>query len=484
MGSNKIPIISTTKLEKVKNCNASNAKPEPRVNSGTLTRWGILNDAIGDWLNNDAPEETAIKKAENEHFGSFDDLQKRILSNMFSDFRVLYPKRKAEIDIDFPSKTVFKEINGEEHGMSAYFQYQVSDKNTIENIKLKIGRPDINEIDRAIYSADKLDNETFYAGAVANTELIEIEDIENPQNIIDDYFDIYEDFLENPNKTTPGSHCLSKCGRPAVCGEFPVIGDEKINTRYRGITVSKTNIRDVEKCERKASWNFQYSIPRDKEDSFSGDFGITFHYVAQTMLVNNNNRNDEGEKERLASLIENEDDDTQKKIFKKYEELLEKLKGYENLDITLSEYPVGFTPITQGLIANKDLTVKEGRVATSFIGKADLLGRLDGVPIVIELKTGKKHPGDLTEAELYALGVSKRLKAKEVIVLHIYVNEDKDEANERRFGEDEFISIEKKFESFAEKIASWNPNDALSPSYEVGDWCNYCEFQETCAEFR
>ena len=100
------------------------------------------------------------------------------------------------------------------------------------------------------------------------------------------------------------------------------------------------------------------------------------------------------------------------------------------------------------------------------------------------MKTGKKHPGDLTEAELYALGVSKRLNAKEVIVLHIYVNEEKDEPNERRFGEDEFDSIEKKFESFAEKISSWNPNDALSPDYSLGDWCNYCEFQETCAEFR
>ena len=100
------------------------------------------------------------------------------------------------------------------------------------------------------------------------------------------------------------------------------------------------------------------------------------------------------------------------------------------------------------------------------------------------MKTGKKHPGDLTEAELYALGVSKRLNAKEVIVLHIYVNEEKDEPNERRFGEDEFDSIEKKFESFAEKIATWNPNDALSSDYSLGDWCNYCEFQETCAEFR
>ena len=202
------------------------------------------------------------------------------------------------------------------------------------------------------------------------------------------------------------------------------------------------------------------------------------------MLVNNDNRNDKGEKERLHSLIVGQDEETKVKIFKKYEELLEKLKGYENLDITLSEYPVGFTTITDGLISNKDLTVKEGRVASSFIGKADLLGRLDDVPIVVELKTGKKHPGDLTEAELYALGVSKRLNAKEVIVLHIYVNEEKDEPNERRFREDEFNSIEKKFESFAEKISSWNPNDALSPDYSLGDWCNYCEFQETCAEFR
>ena len=200
------------------------------------------------------------------------------------------------------------------------------------------------------------------------------------------------DKVSPSRKTTPGSHCLSKCGRPAVCGEFPILGEEKINTRYRGITISKTNIRDLEKCERKAAWNFQYSIPRDKEDSFSGDFGITFHNVAQKMLVNNDNRNDANEKERLESLIVDQDEETKVKIFKKYEELLEKLKGYENLDITLSEYPVGFTTITDGLISNKDLTVKEGRVASSFIGKADLLGRLDDVPIVIELKTGKKHP--------------------------------------------------------------------------------------------
>ena len=81
-------------------------------------------------MNNDAPEETAVKKAENEHFVNFDDLQKRILSDMFADSEFFIQKGKLKLIIDFPSKTVFKEINGEEHALTTYFQYQVSDKNT------------------------------------------------------------------------------------------------------------------------------------------------------------------------------------------------------------------------------------------------------------------------------------------------------------------------------------------------------------------
>jgi hypothetical protein len=47
-------------------------------------------------LNNDAPEETAVKKAENEHFVNFDDLQKRILSDMFADFKVLLSQEESK----------------------------------------------------------------------------------------------------------------------------------------------------------------------------------------------------------------------------------------------------------------------------------------------------------------------------------------------------------------------------------------------------
>ncbi len=105
----------------------------------------------------------------------------------------------------------------------------------------------------------------------------------------------------------------------------------------------------------------------------------------------------------------------------------------------------------------------------------------------IELKTGKKQEGDLTEAELYAFGIWKRFaeeEKKDVTVLHVYVNEAKDEPVTRRFGEEEFKTIEKKFLSYAEKIASWNPLDALSVDHSQGSCCDYCEFKQTCAEFR
>ena len=38
--------------------------------------------------------------------------------------------------------------------------------------------------------------------------------------------------------------------------------------------------------------------------------------------------------------------------------------------------------------------------------------------------------------------------------------------------------------TLAEKIASWNPLDALSVNHSEGNCCDYCEFKQTCAEFR
>ncbi len=336
------------------------------------------------------------------------------------------------------------------------------------------------------FTSEKYGNETYYTASIKEEDLIENETIDNHEEIIEEYFQIYEEFLNNPSKTTPNKNCTSFCSRSSKCGEFPVVENIELGKLDRGLTVSKTNLLKLEGCERRAAWKLLYGIPEDKENNF-GEFGIKFHDAAGKMLVTTKDRNDPAEIERLKELIKDEDDELQEKIIERYKELLDRLKGYENLDLTLNEYPVGFTLVPNGTKVLSDYRLKEGKVATSFIGNADLLGRLDGSPIVIELKTGKKQEGDLTEAELYAFGIWKRFaeeEKKDVTVLHIYLNEAKDEPVERIFGEEEFKTIEEKFYSYAEKIASWNPLDALSVNHSEGNCCDYCEFKQTCAEFR
>ena len=486
MSTNKIPVISTTKLEKIKECNASENKPKLKVNAGSLTRWLLLNDAISDWFHNDAPDETVIKKAENEHFNYFDPLQKRILSDMFDRFRTLYPKKKANIQTEYLSNTVFKNINGEEHGIGAYSQYEITDKGKTDNIKLKTGDPEISLIDRAIITSEKLDNETYYAASIRDMDLIEIEDLENYEDKIDEYFDIYEDFVNNPEKTKPGQQCVSLCNQQAACGEFPIIEGDSVNTAYRGIKITKKYLTAMDKCDRRAAWGSEYSIPKDNEEPFERNFGSIFHDYAQQMLVGNKNRHGKDEIKKFSLLIEKEEEEIQKKLIEKYQELLKKLEKYENLEIKKSEYPLGFTIFTEGVVVNKNMTFKnDGKVVTTFLGKTDLSGDLDGTPIVIELKTGKREEREeLLEAQLYGLGASKQSGKDKVIVLHIYLNDKKDEPVFRNLEESEFNDIERKFQSIAEKVASWHPSDALSPNYSLGDWCKFCDFQETCAEFR
>ena len=117
-------------------------------------------------------------------------------------------------------------------------------------------------------------------------------------------------------------------------------------------------------------------------------------------------------------------------------------------------------------------------------GRADLVGRVDGTPIIIELKTRPELPEDFLEAQLYALGASRLLNVNEIKILHIYLPDEDSSIKERIFSESELVEAEKKYESLAIKSASWVPFNALSPAYNTGDWCEFCEFKSTCLENR
>ena len=73
----------------------------------------------------------------------------------------------------------------------------------------------------------KSENEEFYTAAIELDDLVEIEMVENPDEIIDDYFNILEDYLEGRKKRTPGKQC-DYCDQASRCGQFPLINADKI----------------------------------------------------------------------------------------------------------------------------------------------------------------------------------------------------------------------------------------------------------------
>ena len=474
---------STNQVKKISECHISNGKNN-QLAAPKLNRWGDLNRAIIDWWNNDATEETSVRISEQNNFQFYDPIQKKILSDLFKRFRELYPKKNIDFEFEYITKEAIKEINGEEYGITTHFTYEFADSDYSEYIRLKTAHdPEPALIDRAIISKFQSNNENFITAALSKDDLIEIDMVENPDEIIDKHFEILENYINNKQKRTPGNHC-NFCNMSSTCGQFPLVSEGKVNNRVRQLKVSKTNLVKLNNCERRAAWNVQYGLPREDYLEFETESDATkFHKYSQKLLVNSKDNLDLKNVDNFHEVASDEDQVTRDKLFKKYQGLILELQEYSNLEIKDSEYQLGFTCIADGVDLKNGKAVDK-KVATVFMGKADLVGRVDGVPLIIELKTRPEIPEDLLESQLYALGASKLLKVDEVIVLHIYSLDDKTTTKERRYEESELDSIKLKFEDIAIKTGSWLPYNALSPKYNIGDWCGFCEFKNTCSENR
>ena len=479
--------FSTTKVNKIAQCPGSEYKKfnTTYTPNSNLQRWKSINDAIIDWLVNQAPDEVAINQAEENNFKYFDKLQQKISSELFSQFRNIYHKNTADLNADFPSSSISKFINDEEVFINAHTQFEFEDEVSTEYVKLKTGKKGVSDLDKAIILKTRLENETFYVADLYNNDLLEISSIENADEVIDDNFLLLEGFINENIKLIPGNHC-TLCERSSSCGEYPSINGEATKKSYRGIVISKTNLLNKDNCERQFAWKTQYGIPKEEKESdpFPMKVGISFHKFSGMMLLNTKDYQKSGEIERLKNLLKEEDGEVAIEVIKKYEQLLNQIKDFNNLEITARERVLGFTAITDAIVQNKSHKVYEGKIAATFMGSADLVGRLDGAPLVVELKTGAQLPQHSAEAELYALGAFIQTKEKEVVVLHIYVSDKEEKIVERRFTDDQIEALKKKFDSIAKTIGQWDPSDALQPGFSEGDWCNFCDFQTTCLEFR
>ena len=277
---------STNQVKKISECHISNGKNN-QLAAPKLNRWADLNRAIIDWWNNDATEETSVRISEQNNFQFYDPIQKKILSDLFKRFRELYPKKNIDFEFEYITKEAIKEINGEEYGITTHFTYEFADSDYSEYIRLKTAHdPEPALIDRAIISKFQSENENFITAALSKDDLIEIDMVENPDEIIDKHFEILENYINNKQKRTPGNHC-NFCNMSSTCGQFPLVSEGKVNNRVRQLKVSKTNLVKLNNCERRVAWNVQYGLPREDFLEFETESDATkFHKYSQKLLVN------------------------------------------------------------------------------------------------------------------------------------------------------------------------------------------------------
>ena len=292
-----IKFYKTYEVKKISECHQS-IGPKTLTPNSRLDRWSGIHNAISDWLLNEANDEVAIKVAE-ENFQFYDPLQRKIMTELFERFRSLVPKPLPQVNIDFYRQEIIKEIDGEDKGIYTSFQYQLEDEDNTEYIKLKAGVSDIEDIDRAIVAESKLEGETFLTAQLIHDDFDEIKEPENSKEIIDNYFSIIKEFETNRKKATPGLHCYM-CSRPSRCGQYPVVDGQEVKSNNRGILISKSNLLNLESCERWTSWRAQYAIPKDIENqSFEAELGQKFHTYSQKMLEKNKDIFGDKEIERL-----------------------------------------------------------------------------------------------------------------------------------------------------------------------------------------
>ena len=96
--------FSTTKIRTISDCPASLEKGKTLTPRTSLTRWERLNDAIVEWLINEAPEDVAIEEAE-KNFSYFDQLQQKILKDLFNNAEFSLLSRSRSIKEESPKSS-------------------------------------------------------------------------------------------------------------------------------------------------------------------------------------------------------------------------------------------------------------------------------------------------------------------------------------------------------------------------------------------
>ena len=282
--------------------------------------------------------------------------------------------------------------------------------------------------------------------------------------------------------TVPGLHCY-QCERPTRCGQYPSRDPNRTGSESRGVLISKKWLAKLPTCQRQVAWARLYGIPTDEgdEDSEYARLGSSFHEGAATALLADD---PDAAFAAHAAMAPSSEQADLVQLWNNHVRLVE-TEPFP-VDVRSTEYGIGVTCHASGLyIDSKDREHPDRVAAVTMAGFADAVGReTDGTPAVVELRTGggSSLPN---EPELYALG-AHLLSGRTPVTVHTHrIGNPSDlECQRQVFGSSELEAAGVVLQDAAAVIASWHPDNALSPSYSIGEWCHWCPCEGRCSNYR
>jgi hypothetical protein len=461
-------------------CPASQG-PKASMPSAQLERWTAVVDAIGDWYRIEQGYED-IDDIEDRHMGRLDPVQRQITSALFTVYRRIMSKAPGEV-VEF--ETQYSEVwdRPANTTMSAATQLSTTSVAGTQRVKIRTGRSGVSPEEAAV----------LVEGCDPGASVIEVDLAHGEVNDVivgaAERNETIERLFSVPARakdrigTMPGLHCF-RCGRSTRCGQYPALDTGRLGSESRGVLISKKWLAKLATCERQAAWATLYGIPKDDPEDDAGEvgrLGSSFHAGAASALVATD------PEVAFAAYVSSASPSEQADLLQLWDNHKSLVESEPNpIEIKRVEYGIGATAHVSDVGNDPGAEGRSvGVVAVAMAGFADAVGReTDGTPAVLELRTGGGSSLPM-EPELYAVGAHLLTKRSPVAVHTHRIGNPADLACERfLFGDAELERAKGVLLDAAIVVASWHPDNALTPSLSVGDWCRWCQFEARCSNFR
>jgi hypothetical protein len=456
--------------------------------SNALDRWKVVREATVQWHQLGMPMDAAsVEEIEESFFSGWDPVQRRLLQDLFAAYRRLFPPDVISVDLDPPFGVAIHEDTN--RSINVAVQVDVETADGWQALRLKTGRSGTSPREAAAFYQPG-EERTLVDIRLASDDLVTIPRPGNTVSIVDDLALRWDRAVAAPRTgRVAGGHCYS-CSRPARCGQYPVVGEGRVTSQTRTLLISKTRLAAFARCVRSAAWPSVYGLPRDDGDEDVLDsaglvVGNQFHRTVAAALLSD----DPGALYEAAygTVAPSETDDL-RWLFDQHEAVW--MADEPPVSVRKTEYQFGVTFVVEGAVLDRRGNVGEGDVAVTFAAATDVNGwEGDRTAAVVEHRTGNASSALPHEADLYALSGWQALVAIErpvdgVAVHFHHLRADPASCDRRLYTPDRIEEAIANLRSVATVMAGLHPSDALSPGFEVGGWCDWCQWADRCRGFR